>query len=142
MNTKCADVIKCDFFFLMIRRPPRSTRTDTLFPYTSLFRSRFGTRRFVHRPCEARQPFAIAGNGERAHRRGDCRSKHWHLPCLGLAMSWTCPQVRERQMKVHFDIECTPEEARTFLGLPDLKPVHDIYVDRMQAPIRDRTSAV
>src|SRR3546814_2615296 len=29
------------FFFLMIRRPPRSTRTDTLFPYTTLFRSLF-----------------------------------------------------------------------------------------------------
>src|SRR3546814_2618029 len=34
------------FFFLMIRRPPRSTRTDTLFPYTTLFRSqqRFGEK--------------------------------------------------------------------------------------------------
>src|SRR3546814_11113668 len=31
-------VIICAFF-LMIRRPPRSTRTDTLFPYTTLFRS-------------------------------------------------------------------------------------------------------
>src|SRR3546814_15446798 len=31
----CAGVV----FFLMIRRPPRSTRTDTLFPYTTLFRS-------------------------------------------------------------------------------------------------------
>src|SRR3546814_20334733 len=30
-------IILC--FFLMIRRPPRSTRTDTLFPYTTLFRS-------------------------------------------------------------------------------------------------------
>src|SRR3546814_15497717 len=30
------------FFFLMIRRPPRSTRTDTLFPYTTLFRSLWG----------------------------------------------------------------------------------------------------
>src|SRR3546814_16803935 len=29
----------CVYFFLMIRRPPRSTRTDTLFPYTTLFRS-------------------------------------------------------------------------------------------------------
>src|SRR3546814_16243137 len=28
------------FFFLMIRRPPISTRTDTLFPYTTLFRSK------------------------------------------------------------------------------------------------------
>src|SRR3546814_16172603 len=27
------------FFFLMLRLPPRSTRTDTLFPYTTLFRS-------------------------------------------------------------------------------------------------------
>src|SRR3546814_7604702 len=35
------------FFFLMIRRPPRSTRTDTLFPYTTLFRS------FAHR-CRLR----------------------------------------------------------------------------------------
>src|SRR3546814_17450237 len=30
------------FFFLMIRRPPRATRTDTLFPYTTLFRSLLG----------------------------------------------------------------------------------------------------
>src|SRR3546814_17626076 len=29
----------CFFFFLMLRPPPRSTRTDTLFPYTTLFRS-------------------------------------------------------------------------------------------------------
>src|SRR3546814_21125949 len=33
-------IVYCLFiFFLMIRRPPRSTRTDTLFPYTTLFRS-------------------------------------------------------------------------------------------------------
>src|SRR3546814_13452440 len=31
--------VLCLFFFLMLRRPPRSTRTDTLFPYTTLFRS-------------------------------------------------------------------------------------------------------
>src|SRR3546814_1979255 len=30
----------------MIRRPPRSTRTDTLFPYTTLFRSKSGTNEF------------------------------------------------------------------------------------------------
>src|SRR3546814_14765711 len=38
------------FFFLMIRRPPRSTRTDTLFPYTTLFRS---TADVVTTPLEA-----------------------------------------------------------------------------------------
>src|SRR3546814_18605871 len=36
------------FFFLMIRRPPRSTRTDTLFPYTTLFRS----ADFDHEPLD------------------------------------------------------------------------------------------
>src|SRR3546814_13608265 len=41
-------------FFLMIRRPPRSTRTDTLFPYTTLFRS---TRAQISWPkaCAARR---------------------------------------------------------------------------------------
>src|SRR3546814_7197148 len=32
-------MLLCGLFFLMIRRPPRSTRTDTLFPYTTLVRS-------------------------------------------------------------------------------------------------------
>src|SRR3546814_17215342 len=43
------------FFFLRVRRPPRSTRTDTLFPYTTLFRSlvdwtlkRFGGLHILH----------------------------------------------------------------------------------------------
>src|SRR3546814_18513679 len=43
------------FFFLMIRRPPRSTRTDTLFPYTTLFRSCSG------------EVGGSAGTGRRAH---------------------------------------------------------------------------
>src|SRR6056297_3832162 len=38
------------FFFLMIRRPPRSTRTDTLFPYTTLFRSSVPCKRPRKRP--------------------------------------------------------------------------------------------
>src|SRR3546814_14325211 len=36
---ECTSFAHLFFFFLMIRRPPRSTRTDTLFPYTTLFRS-------------------------------------------------------------------------------------------------------
>src|SRR3546814_6970800 len=45
------------FFFLMIRRPPRSTRTDTLFPYTTLFRSAGSTTPFVFSfitPCDTK----------------------------------------------------------------------------------------
>src|SRR3546814_16379528 len=37
----CSPTAYTLFFFLMIRRPPRSTRTDTLVPYTTLFRSPF-----------------------------------------------------------------------------------------------------
>ena len=31
-------------------------------------------------------------------------------------------------MKFNVDVDCTPEEARAFLGLPDLSPIHDRYV--------------
>src|SRR3546814_1289274 len=41
----------CFFFFLMIRRPPRSTLTDTLFPYTTLFRSVDALVGAVNRPA-------------------------------------------------------------------------------------------
>src|SRR6056297_2623803 len=44
------------FFFLMIRRPPRSTRTGTLFPYTTLFRS--DSKPSV---CEDSEEFEIDG---------------------------------------------------------------------------------
>src|SRR3546814_11522366 len=40
----CIIHILLSFFFLLIRRPPRSTRTDTLFPYTTLFRSHLPSR--------------------------------------------------------------------------------------------------
>src|SRR3546814_3470878 len=72
------------FFVLMIRRPPRSTRTDTLFPYTTLFRSRsrrladayrrlrFRARSGAWRTLSAMDP-RLAGDGRQAmagsHRR-------------------------------------------------------------------------
>jgi hypothetical protein len=40
-------------------------------------------------------------------------------------------------MKISFDIDCTPEEARSFFGLPDLKPLHDVYLDRMRSAMTD-----
>src|SRR3546814_10551692 len=47
------------FFFLMIRRPPRSTRTATLFPYTTLFRS----GRAPPRDADVRPSHAAARGG-------------------------------------------------------------------------------
>src|SRR3546814_2040748 len=53
----------------MIRRPPRSTRTDTLFPYTTLFRSRARRRACVRAPAERRRARA------RRRRRQSARSR-------------------------------------------------------------------
>lgn len=34
-------------------------------------------------------------------------------------------------MKVHIEIDCTPEEARSFMGLPDVNKANEVYVDLM-----------
>src|SRR3546814_10171160 len=75
----------CSVFLLMIRRPPRSTRTDTLFPYTTLFRSGRCRRRpargvagggqlpVVHHavPVRVRARLPAAGAADAARARGD-----------------------------------------------------------------------
>lgn len=40
-------------------------------------------------------------------------------------------------MKINVDIDCTPFEARAFLGLPDLTPIHDAYLDHMKNAISE-----
>jgi len=44
-------------------------------------------------------------------------------------------------MKLNIEIDCTPEEARTFLGLPDLAPVHEAAVAKMVSLAKDGVSA-
>src|SRR3546814_4200346 len=48
-------------FFLMIRRPPRSTRTDTLFPYTTLFRSVSDSLVYTNAPVRCRNRHGFNG---------------------------------------------------------------------------------
>ena len=38
-------------------------------------------------------------------------------------------------MKVTVDVDCTPEEARRFMGLPDMSAVHEAYLDKMKRVI-------
>src|SRR3546814_10979869 len=67
------------FFFLMIRRPPRSTLTDTLFPYTTLFRSCFSL--FVGGDRAGASDRRDRGGSRRQHRR---RERHPGAPgCRG-----------------------------------------------------------
>src|SRR3546814_20494935 len=70
----------------MIRRPPSSTRTDTLFPYTTLFRSPIGSRRAVHRVGDGLpEPAPVAASRERLRRSalpttdGDGEARRPHL---------------------------------------------------------------
>src|SRR3546814_15660982 len=89
-------------FFLMIRRPPRSTRTDTLFPYTTLFRSRYTPLRgalgmnggesrnpsiAVHPECRTRQRAVYRGGSAVVSRQpqvfGSVTPRWpWYLPPL------------------------------------------------------------
>src|SRR3546814_18112877 len=96
----------------MIRRPPRSTRTDTLFPYTTLFRSLYGCSsldrgndcrldRFAEsfgrliiwlpdeRPRQSADSFCIACRGESIHlvERAAQRCERYGLG-LGIEYSW------------------------------------------------------
>src|SRR3546814_9530761 len=68
-------------FFLMIRRPPRSTRTDTLFPYTTLFRSHDAVRLGNHLVDLARRDRdCVRGIGEHEIPRPDPDSVDDHGP--------------------------------------------------------------
>src|SRR3546814_13068671 len=72
------------FFFLMIRRPPRSTRTDTLFPYTTLFRSDgYGPAPGGkgHREHAVRR--ARRGRGGNRHRLHHRQGRRRHRPQAG-----------------------------------------------------------
>src|SRR3546814_7940663 len=71
------------FFFLMIRRPPRSTRTDTLFPYTTLFRS---PRRRIqvrnNRTLCRRPPYPVPGSRKHAQNQRAYRAGHRYRPSV------------------------------------------------------------
>jgi hypothetical protein len=45
-------------------------------------------------------------------------------------------------MKVNVEIECTPEEARRFLGLPDLRPMQDAVMAKVQQQMLDAVNVL
>src|SRR3546814_10343143 len=62
----------------MIRRPPRSTRTDTLFPYTTLFRSHQLALEIMQVAQLVRAARISVGGGGRGSRHGDEADAHQH----------------------------------------------------------------
>src|SRR3546814_13090151 len=89
-------------FFLMIRRPPRSTRTDTLFPYTTLFRSSQYLRTRRHRGRSDKPDASVRGPSDRdlpasgvergGHRRLDGVAARSALPPAEGVAAPGCPQ--------------------------------------------------
>ena len=45
-------------------------------------------------------------------------------------------------MKIKFDIDCTPEEARTFLGLPDVKPMQEAMMKEVEQRLHANLQAM
>src|SRR3546814_1871578 len=66
----------------MIRRPPRSTRTDTLFPYTTLFRSRRKQERHGDTESQVRQVHGCYMNASRLARIFVCVDRHRWVAAL------------------------------------------------------------
>src|SRR3546814_2816084 len=106
------------FFFLMIRRPPRSTRTDTLFPYTTLFRSEvtaaglFGYDRPLH--------FEIGfGGGEHLAYRADLLPDHGrseeHTSELQSLMriSYAVFCLKKKKIITHKLLKCNSTNSKT-----------------------------
>src|SRR3546814_2037328 len=80
----------------MIRRPPRSTRTDTLFPYTTLFRSRGGVwgggARATHHP---------AATNEQARKSRCPSSEEEGLAFTKSSLSRSCPARAAARSEEH-----------------------------------------
>src|SRR3546814_10994613 len=78
-------------FFLMIRRPPRSTRTDTLFPYTTLFRSRDFVNELLWEASEDRK----AASNMRAFMQAAERRWGIALPSYEATHRWSVDRIEE-----------------------------------------------
>src|SRR3546814_4411597 len=82
-------------FFLMRRRPPRSTRTDTLFPYTTLFRSVAGRRSGRHLRALAARPHRYSGR-EATPRQSRGIARHGVGSAADPPISSALPEAGER----------------------------------------------
>src|SRR3546814_7435947 len=108
----------CVFFFLMVRRPPRSTRTDTLFPYTTLFRSAGEDQRGVvprgRRAADRLDSTLVKnfvpfgrwiGTGQRAHRSEEHTSELQSLMRISYAVFCLKKKKTERKTQTHNPIQ-------------------------------------
>src|SRR3546814_1946586 len=105
----------------MIRRPPRSTRTDTLFPYTTLFRSH-----------HARLPAGRQDRRARLQRRRqvDAAPDHGGIGCRiqrrGLGGGWVDGRLRSEEhtselqslMRISYAVFCLKKKKLKYIKIP------------------------
>src|SRR3546814_7494243 len=95
----------------MILLPPRSTRTDTLFPYTTLFRSPFGGRGKLHEPLDRRW----RGDGRGDENIGHAAfAQHLGLADLGAADARSEEHTSELQslMRISYAVFCLKKKTK------------------------------
>src|SRR3546814_5938340 len=99
----------------MIRRPPRSTRTDTLFPYTTLFRSSVGLGRH-QRADDPRPPDTARKDHIGAARRPvlrHCRADPQRLSGHGAPRSEEHTSELQSLMRISYAVFCLKKKTTT-----------------------------
>src|SRR3546814_10575735 len=97
----------------MRRRPPRSTRTDTLFPYTTLFRSAHQQR--------ALERFALIGKLVTEPRRIECDRLHRTPAFLAAGRSEEHTSELQSLMRISYAVFCLKKKNNVFY----IKPLHN-----------------
>src|SRR3546814_1320703 len=121
------------FFFLMIRRPPRSTRTDTLFPYTTLFRSCLLPGQLAADPGA---PVALAGGppGQRGRTRAGC-DRGFH----GCGRSEEHTSELQSLMRISYAVFCLKKKKKKTKKKETTEETNTVIIDRL-AIDRDKIS--
>src|SRR3546814_5242091 len=118
----------------MIRRPPRSTRTDTLFPYTTLFRSEAGQFRigdagiqhdYQHGAADAERPAVVCPVRARSHRGAHPRQDRCFEeegPVDGRARSEEHTSELQSLMRISYAVFCLKKKKNDNTNTIDIKP--------------------
>src|SRR3546814_5446089 len=110
-------------FFVRIRRPPRSTRTDTLFPYTTLFRSVVAGSK---RPWGDRYPAPSSADragrpGRTRHREPDPRASRKPVPNGHRARSEEHTSELQSLMRISYAVFCLKKKNTHTRSAPPIK---------------------
>src|SRR3546814_4969275 len=123
------------FFFLMIRRPPRSTRTDTLFPYTTLFRSPATEPAEPASREESHAPFRSASRRDPDHRAWLSSRSEEHTSELQSLMRTSyavfCLKKKKKQQTLVLQSQHRHQFPDTHLTQNEHLPSISLYADRI-----------